>query len=382
LPYKILTAATELSAREAMTEAMITYQMTFQETVRLHDQLLGFYWRGKQAEKFVDVQRLMLYTRAFKALEMLPFIRPPETLEPISKAMVVTPEEVEYYTKRYMTRKEVEVEEVSRPETVRIQKHLEEVRKRLLSPVAITLTEQEEFCLLEKYLWTTLQTEVKQAIEKLLFMTIAKQYWCELIPDLEALQKLVLQMYIPMFGGMPMMMNMISLRLSALTKQWLYGLNACVYMYSTQQAQAIKTKALMITSQKRKLATKAVASGKKRLQMVPVKQEVATSEELTDETEVSTGKDAMGNDMFFMALRYAYGMPYWLRRWIARMFGMPENHKYARYFGIGCIPIRRSLWGWRRKRFPPDSFTYFNRDEYLKLMKKFTSRNRAGYSHY
>lgn len=376
---KFLTAITEMEARRLAIEGMVAYHFTRQQTALLLAEREQKFVLEYGALKFVNVQRLMSFMRAIEAMRLLPMLTPKEHLGVIERTERPLFEEEEYVLRGIIPQTILERERTIRREKVRLEKRLAEVRERLLSPTAINFTDQEEFALMEKYLWTNLRTETQQIMEKLLLMTIAKQYWCELVPDLEALTKLMLQMYVTMFMGMPRMLNMIALRLSAITKQWLYGLNACMYLQFAEQGQAIRSKAWLMAVQRRKLITKAVASAKRRKEWVPRKEEVGVTEELKGTTPVSTGKDFFGKDMFFLALRYAYGMPYWLRRWIARSFGMPENHKFARYFGIGCIPIRRGLWGWRRQRYTVESFTYFNRDMYIKLMKKYGSRYRTGY---
>lgn len=382
MPWKMLTAITTITTQYATQTLITTAQAEIEATARAFATEHAIKLTTTTALRFLDVQKLMITMKALETSRLLPIITLPERTTRATALAQPLLEEEELAKKKLIPTKQLEEQKTIRKQYTRLEKRLIEITERLLSPTAINLIDHQSFCMLESLLWTTIQEEMKLCIEQMLMSTIAKRPYVERIAGLEHLQKLLLQTYIPMFMGTPSMTNIIALRLTALTRQLLKGMNAEIYMTATHQAEAMKPKMAPTPAQKRKLITKAVASGKKRTEWVPRKEEIGVTEELTDETKVSVGKDAYGKDMFFTALRYAYSMPYWMRRWLARSYGMPENHKYARYFGIGCIPIRRSLTGYRKRRYTQEAWTYFNRDEYIKLIKKYGSRYRAGYSHF
>jgi len=332
----------------------------------------------EQAIRFVNVQRLMQLERAVSLIRVIPAITPPETIPHITRAMYPILEEEELFTKRYIPKEVLEREEMRRPEEMRMEKRLEEVRKRILDPTAILMTDHSEFCLLEKYLWENLHDAVNAVLDKLILMTVAKQRWLERIPELEALEKLMLQLYIACFMGFPEQVNMLALRLSALTMQRLEHAPVAVYASATHQAQAMRTKAVLMTVQRRKQETKMVANERSMKELVPRKWKVAGFEDLTKDEMAVIARDMKGKAMFSIALRYCYGMPYVLRRWLAREYGLPENYKYIRYAKMFGIPIRRALWAWRSRRYVGESWTYFRRDQWIKNLRDFKSRYKSG----
>jgi len=380
--WKMLTAISQIESMKQTVLTLTTVQRLEHETSVQRGITIGQQLQQVPALRFVNVQRLLLMERALDSMKMLPYITPRETLPPIRGALITLPEEEEYYTKRLITKQALEEEETTRPEILRTELQLERVKERPLHPTAITLTDHEDFCLMEKWLKQHVPIQLEQVLDKLILMTIAKTPYCETITGLEALIKQMLQLYIGMFMGHPEQTNMIALRVTALTRQRLQTKPVAVYMSATHQAQASKPKALLTSTQKRKLETKAVSSGKPRTERVPRKEELDTMEEYDDNTKIDLMKDMYGKAMFSIAMRYAYGMPYFIRRWLARTYGLPENHKYIRYLKMMGIPVRLALWAWRRKRYTGDDWTYFKRDEYLKLMQKYGSRYRAGYPRY
>jgi hypothetical protein len=58
-------------------------------------------------------------------------------------------------------------------------------------------------------------------------------------------------------------------------------------------------------------------------------------------------------------------MPYWIRRFIAIHMGMPENHKYANYFGISVIPTRRTKWKGDVRRYPEAQYLTYSKDKHV-----------------
>jgi len=326
----------------------------------------------------VNVQRLLLAERLISLVKMIPYITPRESIQKI-RGLLPTPYEIEQIYRRGGLRyREILLEEEQRLRRLRPEEERQKVRQILLSPVSITLTDQTELARLESYLWLNLRTEVEQCLEKIVKMVISKSWYVETIAGLEALLKMLLQLYVYALMEHPKNLNMIGMRVTPLTIQYLEGKSGQLYMTSAMAGQDVKSKALLQTTQARKPMTKLVSSERSRTELIPQKIDIGHVIYISKDSLVGTGTDMKGMDMFFTALRYAYSMPFWLRRWLARSLGMPENHKYARYFGIGCIPTRSTWKGTIRRRYTGEAYIRFNRDEYLKMMRDFTSRHDAG----
>jgi len=164
----------------------------------------------------------------------------------------------------------------------------------------------------------------------------------------------------------PAQMVLMGLRVTPLTMTVLRHKVGSVYMTMALQEQAVSQKALLTSATKQKLETKMVTSGKGRQEVIPIKQNVSAVTDLTEDTLVSMGRDAMGKEWLFTTLRYAYSIPFFVRRMLVRNMGMPENHKYARYFGIGCIPTRYARRSFKRRSYDDYSGFLYSRDEQIR----------------
>jgi len=245
-----------------------------------------------------------------------------------------------------------------RPETVRAK-----VREILLDRTSINLVEQTVFARLEMYLWLNFPLQVMQVLGKLLQQSITKQWYIERITGLEPLEKLMLQMYMQAFMEFPLSMNLLSLRVTPLTMSVLRHRTMSLYYTTALQKQELQQKSLLVAVQQRKQETKAVTSGKGRQEVIPVKENIGVTEDVTEDTTVGLGRNLFGRETMFTVLRYAYTIPFWIRRWLARSWGMPENHKYASYFGIAGIPSRRARTSWKTRRYDDMSGFLYSRDE-------------------
>lgn len=375
---KLLTALDQIVARTAITQATVARSAEAWATARLVAQRTATVTVQKTTLQFVNVQALMLGMRLLSLGQLLPLLTPRQMLRQIAVLEMPLMEERELFTRRKMSLRQMQELRTSRTRIMRPQKVRQTLREIMLSRTAITMTDQLEFALLEKYLWVNMQAQVEQVLQKILHMCIAKQWYCESITGLESLIQLMLQMYVYAFMMHPQTAVMLAMRVTPLTMQVLRHKLASIYMVCAVQNQALAPKGILITAQKRKTRTKAVSESKGKTEMVNIKQNIGQTKDLTDGTKVGVGRDAMGKEMFFTTLRYAYSMPFWLRRWFARQFGMPENHKYARYFGIGCIPSRYAKRSWKRYRKTEPAITNFNRDQYLKRVKKFREMHGTG----
>jgi len=378
MPWKMLTATKEVLDRQMAVEMLVEGTLVQKQMSYEKFKEDGVIVMRYGAFPKVNVQRLLLAERLISLVKMIPYITPRESITRV-RGLLPTPYEIELlYRKGALRYRELLLEEEQRLRRLRPEEERQKVRQILLSPVSITLTDQTELARLEKYLWLNLRTEVEQCLEKIVKMVISKSWYVETIAGLEALLKMLLQLYVYALMEHPKNLNMLGMRVTPLTLQWLEGKSGQLYMTASVQGQDIKSKALLQTVQKRKPMTKLVSSERSRLELIPQKIDIGHVIYISKDALVGTGHDFFGKDFLFTALRYAYGMPFWLRRWLARMWGMPENHKYARYFGIGCVPSRSTWKGTIRRRYKGDAYINFNRDEYLKMMRRYDSRVDAG----
>lgn len=375
---KLLTALDQIATRTAITQATVARSAEAWTTARLVAQRTATVTVQKTTLKFLNVQRLMTYMRMLSISKILTLITQRQAVRQLSAIAMPLVEEEEMLARRRMTRQQFAQLQDFRPRIVRPEEVRQTLREIMLSRTAITMTDQTEFALLEKYLWINYQAQVEQILQKMYHMCVSKQWYCESILGLEALIKLMLQMYVFAFMEHPRTAVMLGMKITPITMSVLRHKLASIYMVCAVQNQALAPKGILITAQKRKHRTKAVSESKGRTEMVNIKQGIGTTTDLDDDTKVGVGKDAMGKEMFWTTLRYAYSLPFWLRRWFARQSGMPENHKYARYFGIGCIPTRYARRSWKKARMKEPSITYLNRDMYLKRCKKWREMHGTG----
>jgi len=378
---KFLTAIDQQVARATTTLATVTSG---------RQALLMAWTRAEQTAVTVqkavtlpllNVQRLMTYMRLIALTKLLPMLPPKEFRRGIDALLIPTPEEEKAIRRRTLPYRQMEELETERAQRLRPERIRQEVREIALSRTSINLVDQTAFTRLESWLWQNFPLQTYQILGTLLKQSISKQWYLERIVGLEDLQKLMLQMYIYAFMEFPLQMNLLGMKVTPLTMSVLRGRVASIYETYVMQNQQLKPKALLMAVQRRKPETKLIVRTKGKQEQVPLKEGIGTTPSIDEETIVSTGRDMFGKEAFFTALRYAYSLPFWLRRRLARNFGMPENHKYARYFGIGCIPTRYARYSWKYRRYSAESFTYFRRDEWLKLQKDPKKHFGTGVAH-
>jgi len=319
---------------------------------------------------FLDVQRLMAIHRALEYGKYIIIITPTERIQTLSKAFTRTLEEEIIERKRILPTYQAQTVELERQTRLKRQKIEEEMRLYRLHHNSILMIEQTIFATLESWLYQHYPTQVLQVLGKLVEQCIKKQWYMKRIEGLEHLQRMMGEMYQYIMMEYPRAYNMIALRVTPLTMTMLRHRRGSIYATMSAQKQEIKQKTTLISATKQKETTKHILKGKRRYTIVPQREHIGTTEDLTEETPVSTGKDDFGREWFFTALRYAYSIPYWIRRLIARTMGMPENHKYARYFGIGCIPTRRTMLGYKKQRYGREPWTEREKENFIKWYRE------------
>jgi len=372
--WKILTNIKELNERFGTVEVLVHGTLRQQQQAYTFWKQRGITVLTYHQFPLLNVQRLLLYIRAIHAMKILPFITPPKTLDPISKGMLPTFEEELIFRKHLLPLRILESERVLRRERLRTEETRETTRTLKLHQQAITVPEQRPLADLEVYLYTFQLEWYEKILLKIIDMCKAKQLYLERIVGKEALQKLMLQMYVPFYMEMPMRMNAIAIRLTQATMLYMSGIAGTIYSAIASVGQAIKTKWQLITAQKRRVESKALASGKKRKEPFQTKTTSDYEEHIYGTTKMKVGKDLTGKEIAVISVAMSYGMPYMIKRAIVRQMGLPENSKLYRRPYTYLIPVRSTLRKSTRGRRFQRNITTFSRDEYIKNMRKWRSR--------
>jgi hypothetical protein len=380
---KLLTALDQIEATALITFEAIKEEIAVQEeaeemmveTIHLRDYTAGFH--------FLNVQKLMIAVHAIETFNKTTML-PPEQRQQIVTNLLRTPleEDIAVLKRRIPLRQEHEQQTYRRTQT-RLQRYLHPIEERLLPEIALRLIDHTALCLMDKYLYETYPIETTQIVQQLVKACEAKTTRVQPLLGYEALQKQIMQLYLYPLMTHPFTLNLTALRITALTMSALLHKAATLYMVGANQAQAIKPKSLMQPCTKQRLETKHVASGKTITEAVPEKFSVADTDDLTEDTDVNEPKNLFGQEGIFLSLRYAYGMPYKIRRLIAIHMGMPENHKYALYFGIGGLPTRRSTQRFTQRKYSEAAMLNYSRDQYvMKAIQQYNTRRASFYARY
>ena len=364
---KILTALDQIATRSAITVTQMAEQVLIQQRARQWAEQVTRVIQTRREVPFLDVQQLMHIMRLMELSNLIPFITPEEATQHVQPLLLPTLEEQKIRMRRVTPTRYVEQVEYSRTQRVEPALTEQEIREYRLYRTSIIMIDQLMLALLETYLFINFREQMLQILLKILEMVIRKLWYLERIAGLEALQKLMLQFYVYAFMEYPKTLNMLGIRVTPLTISMMEHKPASIYMTASIEKTQVKQKAMSISCERRKPEIRVVYGSRTRAVETSVKREIGVTEDLTKDTIVHVGRDYQGKEMLFTMLRYAYSMPYWLRRWLAREMGMPEDHKYARYFGIGCIPSRRARYTWKKTRSLYEAGIRYHKDGWQKL---------------
>jgi hypothetical protein len=307
---------------------------------------------------------------------------PPDMVQPritrLSQPMLE--EEIAHTRGRITLRQKQELQQ-ERIFRTRLQRRLSEIESLDPPELSLRAIDQTVLCTLDKYLYELYPIQVNQIAQQMVEACEARTNRIKPLVGYEALQKQLLQLYMPSLMTHPFTLNMMALRLSALTVPKLLHKTVTFYYMGAMQAEGLKTKSLIIPCEARRQETKATASGKTSNEAVPEKFSVAVTTNFTGDEKVGIPKDNKEREVTFMMLRYAFSMPYWLRRMVAIHMGMPENSKYALYFGIGGLPTRRTTWRYDFLKYPEVKYLRFSTDKKIQnLIQKYQSKRLSFYT--
>jgi len=369
---KLLTALDQMATRSTITVHQMTEQTLIQQNARQFAEQTARVIQTHREVPFLDVQRLMHTMRLMELSNLVPFLTPEEARTRISPLLLRTLEEQKIRTRRVTPIRYAEQVEYSRTQRVEPALTEQEIREYRLHQTSIILIDQLMLALLETYLYINFQEQMLEILLKILDMVTHKLWYLERIPTLEALQKLMLQFYVYAFMEYPKTLNMLGIRVTPLTVMMMEHRPASMYMTASIEKEQAKQKPMIKSASRRKPEIRVVYGSRTRAPATSIKREIGVTEDLTKDTTVHVGRDYQSKEMFFTMLRYAYSMPFWMRRWLAREMGMPENHKYARYFGIGCIPSRRARFTWKKTQNLYKAGIRYHKDGWQALMGRYS----------
>jgi hypothetical protein len=217
--------------------------------------------------------------------------------------------------------------------------------EELETPVRMyDITDFQALSAIELALSQLYPTQFNSIMGQLFQLCEAKATFLPAMIGFEALQRHMMEIYVPYFSAFPYSLNLLAMRITAANMYIFQHKTATLYAMGAMQAQMVKCKWQINVCEYRTLETKIVASGKTFIDAIPTKISLEATEDLDEDEVIPLINDTTGHPMLWMVLRYAYKLPYRIRRLIAVMTGMPENYKYGLYFGIGGLPSRYSTW--------------------------------------
>jgi hypothetical protein len=383
MPEKMLT-----SIERQVTEQ--TVQQTVAETItealytaKLEAQFIDTFEKAKGFQTFYQqqLQHVQIMTQIMHYfVPTLPLSERRETLYDITQPLL---KEEKALLKHLLKYSQYASQQRQKRDLTRLERYEQETQERLLPTIALNLIDHTALCILDKELWQTYPTQVQQILQQIKEMCEKKTFHITPLPDYIALQEHLLQTYSTAHATHPFLLNMLAMRLTAMSMQVLKNIPMTIYYVGAVQQQMMQCKYQLTCCENRRLETKYVSSGKPTTEAVPEKYSVGWTPKLTGDEKVGIPKNMKGQELIFMALRYAYSMPYWIRRMIAIHTGMPENSKYALYFGIGGLPTRRSTWRYDFLKYPEAKYLQYSADEHIrKLIQKYSAKRAYFYKRY
>jgi hypothetical protein len=299
-----------------------------------------------------------------------------ETMQPTLEEQLLERQ----YTMTPLQRQELEVDRELSRQQFEPEVTVEELD---LPDIACRLIDFQAMCTLQAKLSQLYPAQFQQILSQLIKMCEGKLSQLETMTGYEALQKHMMQIYVPYFSCFPYSLNMLAMRVDATTMSKLSGKAITLYEMGAYSLQMISPTNGIVLVENQTLEVKVILSGKPLSEAIPTKKSIYATESIDSEDEVPIAVDNLGHPYFWMMLRYAYSMPYYLRKMMAAMSGMPENYKYALYFGIGGLPSRYSTWKMKWRKTPEAKYLKYSADKnVMDLIKKYQAKKGGFYRRY
>jgi len=260
----------------------------------------------------------------------------------------------------------------------------QELREMLRLPLRETLLKPEPLrpeqvhildvyadALIEKYFHSNFPDLISNAIENLVEASEKKTRYIKPLNTTEAKQKLVMEMYYGYYLPYPLTNNLMGLRLTYLTLPHILNKRASFYAVMSFTGETVKTKHTALPVEKRKLQVKAIASRKGRKEKGVTRQALDEVSPVKKDSQLPLQKTREGQPLDVWLVWRIAGYRKILKIWQTRQTGYPEDRPYWAKPHIEVIVTRRGIKIRKVKRIPIEKIVQFNRDEYLKMIKKF-----------
>jgi hypothetical protein len=318
----------------------------------------------------LDTHGLMRNYYVRQTMEILPSIVGAEVEEGISRLLEIPEEAQRLLLKTPLGTRLEQIERFKRMQDLKPVERLLGIERLKLDRPAVMSLEQTILSMLESLLYTTRYDDVNIIMQELMAMVEERRRYARIEPRLEALTKHLLQQYMPYFMEPPQEHNMIGLRLSLMTMQWLKNKSVTLYATMAGQGQTMKQKAELMSCEPRQERQKSLALLKKELEWFNVVLGLTGSKELKLSDNVPLFPDFMGKPIVTVTLLQVASMRFLLTDNYSKVIGFPENKWYLVYPRIEVIITRTGVRMRRRMRVPEWYYTNFRRDEYLKNWSK------------
>ena len=266
---------------------------------------------------------------------------------------------------------EVEPEKRRREIETRLEKRIAEMEELILERPAFGEVYTTLEAMLEKFLYTYYHDEVLLALTNLVIASEQRNIFINPFGVTDGFQRFIMEIYMPYYMQMPQKHNLIGVIVTPLSMLILEGRHASSYVTGVVQGQDIKTKPLVLTTQRRALRAKVLASSKSGIISIPTTSFGEEHEELKKSDYIPIFHDIEGKDMIVVTILDAVLRKYLINVWGARMVGYPEGYAYWQYPHISVILRRRGARIRYRKRFLVPRWAEHIIDMYIRGMKKF-----------
>jgi len=253
----------------------------------------------------------------------------------------------------------------------RLEKRIAEMEEMILERPAFGEVYTTVEAMLEKFLYTYYHDEVLLALTNLVIASEQRNIFINPFGVTDGFQRFIMEIYMPYYMSMPQKHNLIGVIVTPLSMLILEGRHASSYVTGVVQGQDIKTKPFLLTTQRRALRAKQLASSKGGIINIPTTSYGEEHEELKKSDYIPIFHDITGKDIIVVTIFDAMIRKYLISVSGARMVGYPEGYAYWQYPHISVIIRRRGARIRYRKRFLVPRWAEHIIHYYLKGMRKF-----------
>lgn len=314
----------------------------------------------------LDTHSLMRDYYVRQWMKIIPTVSVPEVEKSVPQLQEIPEEAQKLIMRTPLGTRLEQMERLRRLQDTKPAERLAQIERLKLDRPAVMSLEQTILSMLESLLYTTRYDDVNIVMQELMTMVEEKRRYARIEPRLEALTKHMLQQYMPYFMEPPQEHNMLGLRLSLMTMQWLKNKSVTIYASMAGQGQTMKQKAELMSAEPRQERQKALALLKKELEWFNVILGLVGSKQLKLSDNIPLFPDLFGKPIVTVTLLQVLGMRFRLTDNYSKAIGFPENKWYLVYPRLEVIITRTGVKMRRRMRIPEWYYTNFRRDEYLK----------------